>query len=110
MAADVDTPIFRASNHSNENESPNCISPPPGFGPQSFAEPCDWPRAENVRFSGPYAVGVTHEEPHTRMRQNRTVCGNHHALDKLSLLPPGLRHERLHARISRQIDYHHAAT
>src|SRR6266850_7801285 len=40
----------------NENESPSCISPPPGFGPQSFAEPCDWTGAKNVRFSGPYGI------------------------------------------------------
>ncbi len=45
----------------NENESSSCISPSPGFGPQSFAEPCDWPRAENVRFCGPY--GVTVDDP-----------------------------------------------
>ena len=47
------------SGHHTGQETPSCISPSLGFAPQSFAEPCDWPSAENVRFSGPYAILLT---------------------------------------------------
>src|SRR4029077_19518475 len=49
----------------NENESPSCISPSPGFGPQSFAEPCDWLRAENVRFCAVGGLAAAAPVPRT---------------------------------------------
>jgi hypothetical protein len=69
-------PLFRHRIIRNENESPSCISPSPGFGPRSFAEPCDWPRAGNVRFSGPYGAGVLSIEVRAPSTVNRRCCAD----------------------------------